>query len=156
MPELAALGLDVQSRQESLVNETDGLAREAAGCAIRVGDLAKAVEFLETGRSVFWSQFLTLRSPFDQLDDVAPELAMDLRAISKELETASHRDKSVEDMNNLRKLSWEQEAKRFEQLDAQWNEIVEGVRHLNGFEDFLRPQRISSYRLRQKKAQLSI
>jgi hypothetical protein len=68
---------------------------------------------------------------------------MDLRAISKELETASHRDNSVEDMNNLRKLSWEQEAKRFEQLATQWNEIVEGVRCLNGFEDFLRPQRLS-------------
>ncbi|KDR76437.1 hypothetical protein GALMADRAFT_445475 [Galerina marginata CBS 339.88] len=146
LPELAALGLDVQSRQDSLLNETDGLAREAAGCAIRAGNSAKAVEFLETGRSVFWSQFLTLRSPFDQLAEVAPELAMDLRTISKQLDAASYRDKSIENTNNQQKLSWEQEAKWFEQLATQWNEIVDRVRCLNGFEDFLRPQLFSKLR----------
>lgn len=143
LPELAALSLDMRSRQESLTYETDGLVREAAGCAIRVGSLIKAVEFLEAGRSVFWSQFLTLRSPLDQLDDVAPELAEDLRTISKELEMASHRDKPTEDMQNRQRLSWELEAQRFEQLAKQWKEVVDGVRYLDGFEDFLRPPRLA-------------
>ena len=46
---------------------SDGLARDAARCAIRSGCLKKAIELLEVGRSIFWSQVLSLRSPFDQL-----------------------------------------------------------------------------------------
>jgi hypothetical protein len=63
LPQLAALSLDIQSRHKALTAGSDGLARRAARCAIREGHLDKAVEYLDTGRAVFWSQLACLRSP---------------------------------------------------------------------------------------------
>ena len=93
LPQVAALSLDIQSRQESL-SDSDGLARNAARCAIQAGNLERAIEFLEGGRSVFWSQVLSLRSPISKLHDIAPELANKLRNIATALELGSHRDVS--------------------------------------------------------------
>ena len=62
LPRLASLGMDLQARQESLI-KSDGLAPDAANYAILVGNLEKAVEFLEEGRAVFWSQVLRLCTP---------------------------------------------------------------------------------------------
>jgi len=72
---VAALSLDVKSRQEALTAGSDGLAGDASRCAIRSGHIDKAIELLEAGQSIFWSQVLSLRSPFDQLHKNAPELA---------------------------------------------------------------------------------
>jgi hypothetical protein len=47
--QMAALSFDVQSRQEALAAESDGLTRDASPCAIRTGNLGKATEFLEAG-----------------------------------------------------------------------------------------------------------
>jgi tetratricopeptide (TPR) repeat protein len=70
LPQVAALSLDVQSRQEALAAGSDGLARDASRCAIRFGNLEKAIEFLEAGRSIFWTQVLSLRSPFINYKDI--------------------------------------------------------------------------------------
>ena len=86
------ISFDVQSRQEALAADSDGLARDASTCAIRMGDLDKAIEFLEAGRSVFWSQILSLRSPFNKLHDVDQKLATRMQEIATALELGSHRD----------------------------------------------------------------
>ncbi|PPQ80535.1 hypothetical protein CVT26_004314 [Gymnopilus dilepis] len=143
LPELAAVGLDIQSRHDSLARESEGIARKAAACAIRASDFAKAVEFLETGRGVFWSQFLSLRSPMDELNDVQPELAKRLQALSVKLEKGSHRDSMRPDLNNRQKLSLEEEAQRFEKLANEWTETIRDIRRLKGFKDFLRPRSTS-------------
>jgi tetratricopeptide (TPR) repeat protein len=85
LPRLAMLGLDLQSRQR-------GLARDAAACAIRLAQYDIAVELLEEGRAVFWSQALQLRTPMTDLRDAAPELEEQLRHISLALEQGSVRD----------------------------------------------------------------
>lgn len=46
LPQIAALSLDLQSRQKALFAGTDGLARNASRCAIRAGNIGKAIEFL--------------------------------------------------------------------------------------------------------------
>ena len=94
LPRLAMLGLDFPSRQRSLVSESDGLARDAAVCAIRLGKFGTAVELLEEGRAVFWSQALQLRAPINDLRDVAPQLEQKLRHISLAVEQGSLRDVS--------------------------------------------------------------
>ena len=78
LPRLAMLGLDVLSRQQALASGSDGLARDAAACAIRSYQYGKAVELLEAGRAVFWSQALRLRTSVSDLHDVAPALAEQL------------------------------------------------------------------------------
>ena len=144
LPQVAALSFDVQSRQEALAADSDGLARDASICAIRAGNLDKAIEFLEAGRSVLWTQVLSLRSPFNQLHDVNPELAGKMREISTALERGSHRDVSVETLDNRQKLSVDQEVSQLNRLSEEWAKSIDQVRKLKGFEDFLRPARLSS------------
>jgi hypothetical protein len=79
LPKLAALSFDLKSRQEGLFEDTDGLARDASRFTIQAGKIDKAIQFLEEGRAVFWSQFLSLRSPFERLNDIAPKLTDKLR-----------------------------------------------------------------------------
>jgi hypothetical protein len=144
LPQVAALSLDVESRQGALTAGSDGLARDASRCAIRSGCIDEAIEFLEAGRSIFWSQVLSLRSPFYQLHKVSPELADKLRAIATALEIGSHRDVSAEILDNRKKLSIDQESSRLNRLNEEWAASIHEVRKLQGFEDFLCPSRISS------------
>ncbi|KAF8810299.1 hypothetical protein BYT27DRAFT_6496710 [Phlegmacium glaucopus] len=109
----------------------------------------KAIEFLEAGRSIFWSQSLSLRSPFDQLHDIKPQLARKLRGIATALELGSYRDISVDISDNRKKLSLDQEASRLNRLNEEWEKGINEVRKLKGFEDFLRP---SPFSLLQKAA----
>jgi len=143
LPQLAALGLDIQSRHKALTG-SDGLARRAARCAIQEGRLDKAVEYLETGRAIFWSQLVHLRSPVDKLHDRVPELADRLRSIATALELGSHRDTFSETLDNQKKMTLEEEASRLAHLDKEWSESIGEVRSLDGFEDFLRPSCLSS------------
>ena len=51
----------------------------------RPGRYDEAVELLEEGRAVFWSQVLRLRTPVNALRNVAPEFFENLGRISFEL-----------------------------------------------------------------------
>ncbi|KAF8872483.1 hypothetical protein CPB84DRAFT_1854456 [Gymnopilus junonius] len=144
LPQLGALNLNIELRQKLLTRETDGIAREAAKYAIHIGQLGKSVEYLETGRGVFWSQFLRLRSPFDRLQQKNPKLGDDIRRIASELERGSHRDIPNSDSSNRQRLTLEEEAKYFEQLSKDWSETLDKIRKLEGFEDFLCPQSLST------------
>ncbi|KAF8501977.1 CHAT domain-containing protein [Gautieria morchelliformis] len=145
LPRLAMLGLDLPSRQQALTSASDGLVRDAAACAIRSGQCERAVELLEEGRAVFWSQALQLRSPMTELRDVAPELEQKLRSISLALEQGSFRDipRTMSD-NPQKVMSMEREAAHFRRLNDEWLMTLEEVRELKGFEDFLRPRRLST------------
>jgi tetratricopeptide (TPR) repeat protein len=146
LPQAAALNLDIQSRQEALA-DSDGLARNAATCAIQAGNLEKAVEFLEGGQSVFWSQVLSLRSPISKLHDIAPELANKLQNIAKALELGSHRDVSRHISNYVQNLSIQEESSRLNRLNEEWAITIDEIRKLEGFENFLRPRRLSALRV---------
>ena len=147
LPQVAALSLDVASRQHAMTAGSDGLARDAARCAIRSGRIDKAIELLEAGRSIFWSQVLSLRSPFDQLHKIAPELADKLQNIATQLEIGSHRDVFSEILDNKKKLSIDQEAARLNCLNKEWDQSIHEIRKLSGFEDFLHPSRLSSLKV---------
>jgi hypothetical protein len=145
LPRLAMLGLDLQARQQALTSGSDGLARDAAACAIRSGQFDKAVELLEEGRAVFWSQALQLRTPMADLRDIAPELEDNLRQISFALEQGSLRGVSTKLFDNpQKKVSMEEEASQFHCLNDEWLATIEKVRRLDGFQDFLRPRRLSA------------
>jgi tetratricopeptide (TPR) repeat protein len=144
LPRLA-VGLDLQSRQHVLTSGTDGLARDAAACAIRSGKFGMAVELLEEGRAVFWSQVLQLRNPLSELTLEAPELAQKLKDISRALEQGSFRTKSrnISDTPDIA-LTVEQESNKLRRLNEQWLAGLEAVRKLNGFKDFLRTKRLAT------------
>ncbi|THH16518.1 hypothetical protein EW146_g4137 [Bondarzewia mesenterica] len=141
LPRIAMFGLNLQSRQEVLTSRSDGLARDAAACAVRLGRLDKAVELLEEGRTVFWSQALRLRTPLDSLRAEAPELSKQLEGISMALEQGSKRDecRRLSDSQQI-VMSIEQEAIRYRGLDEEWHATLEEIRRLDQFHDFLRPR----------------
>ena len=57
MPLVAWHGLDQATREHHL-REWAGLASDAAAAAVAAGDPARAVELLEAGRSMLWTQAL--------------------------------------------------------------------------------------------------
>ncbi|KDR67399.1 hypothetical protein GALMADRAFT_147180 [Galerina marginata CBS 339.88] len=144
LPKLAALSFNVKLRQEGLLENSDGLARDASKFAIQIGKIDKAIEFLEEGRAVFWSQFLSLRSPFERLIDVAPELADKLRDTASALELGSHRDTQADSSANRERLVIDQETAQLNRINEEWSKTIEDVRKLDGFEDFLRPRSLST------------
>ena len=104
------------------------------------------MEFLETGRGIFWSQILRLRSPVDKLRHVAPQLADTLVRVSTELDAASHRVSAIEDSctGNSQKILIEREASRLRRLNMERSNTLKAIRQLPRFTDFLLPQRLAT------------
>ncbi|KAJ7448838.1 tetratricopeptide repeat-containing protein [Mycena galericulata] len=147
LPQLAAFSLDLKSRQQMLASkDIVSLASASATCAIGLNKNNVAVEFLEASRSIFWAQALQLRTPVDKLENVNPELSTKLRHLSQQLEQASFRDISQHiSMNTQHHLkSIEAVAAQCRKLNAEWDETVNAVREVTGFEDFLQPKSIAS------------
>ncbi|KAH7921891.1 hypothetical protein BV22DRAFT_1095655, partial [Leucogyrophana mollusca] len=145
LPLLAGVGVDVEARQRALIFDTDGLAREAAACAIRQQKYHEAVELLEAGRAVFWALALQLRTPLDDLDAADPALAQKYRDLSRSLERGALRDVSgtVSD-GDEGVASREKDSVRYRQLETDWLEIIEEIRGVEGFHDFLQPKIFST------------
>jgi tetratricopeptide (TPR) repeat protein len=139
MPLMAWLGLPIVDRHQHLVKIGD-ITRDAAAAAISFEQYDKALEWLEQGRSIVWNQILQLRTPVDQLRDVNPDLAERLVQVSRLLDRGqdgpSERDRS----------DIEEEGRQYRALVAEWESIIEQVRSLPDFEDFLRSR--SFYRLK--------
>ncbi|MEU3355189.1 CHAT domain-containing protein [Streptomyces sp. NPDC037389] len=108
-------------QEEQLVHRS-GLARDAAACAIAAGHPGRAVELLEQGRSVLWAGTLDLRADLTRLAEAAPALRAGLERVRS----------ALDDPRPL-------EVDRHMQLAQEWDELIDEVRRLEGFEDFLRP-----------------
>ncbi|KAF7336535.1 hypothetical protein MSAN_02285600 [Mycena sanguinolenta] len=149
LPQLAAFDLDLKSRRQMLTKgNIISLASDSAECAMSLGRNDIAVEFLEASRSIFWAQALQLRTPLDDLEKVDSKLASDLREISRELEQGSFRDTSrnTEEVLQSHIIAIEAVGVHCRQLQERWTETVKTVQNLRGFEDFLRPKGIASFR----------
>jgi hypothetical protein len=140
LPRVAWLGQTISTRHKELIS-VGGIANEAAAAAIKSRQHETALEWLEQGRSVVWGQLLNLRTPVDLLHDTDSQLADDLVHVSKALENASTRDDSLMSANKA--LSMEQASQRHRELAMRWDTLVEKVRTLPGFEDFLQPKKFA-------------
>ena len=105
--------------------------------------LGRAVELLDQGRSVLWSQASSLKQDLQTLEVVDSQLAGDLDRIGKVLSQSCFR--------NPKLVISETDAQLFRRYAEQWNEILYRVRKLPGFDRFLLPSPIS--RLRQAAKQ---
>jgi tetratricopeptide (TPR) repeat protein len=135
MPLVAWLGLPVVGRHQFLMR-IGGIARDAAAAAISQERYDKAIEWLDQGRSIVWTQILHLRTPVDELRDVNSDLAERLLRVSRSLDRGLEED-TVSGNRNLR--SMELEGRRYRALTAEWESMVEQVRLLPTFENFLKP-----------------
>ncbi|KAG9095450.1 hypothetical protein FRC06_009783, partial [Ceratobasidium sp. 370] len=140
---LASIGRTVKARHEYLAKDPIPASRAAAR-AIRQGNLERAVEYLEQGRSVLWRQTLELRSSLESLHNVSSSLADQLAAVVKELDDNA----SIQSVSVYSSTAWGvQDPDRIlrynRELAEQYESLISQIRKLDGFEDFLRPFKFS-------------
>ncbi|MEV6350649.1 CHAT domain-containing protein [Actinoplanes sp. NPDC051851] len=136
LPLLAWRGLD-RGVQEKRLATASGLAGEAAAWAIASGRPERAVELLEQGRQVLWSQAVQTRSDLSALAAVAPRLAAELDEVRRELDGAEIADISVH-AGGLPAFSTGDTGRR-RRLVERWDQLLSDVRRKQGFEGFLSP-----------------
>jgi hypothetical protein len=135
LPLVAWHGLDQATREHHL-REWAGLASDAAAAAVTAGQLARAVELLEAGRSILWTQALHLREDLAALQAQAPRLAAQLEASRLVLDTpATSVARSQDTTDDAGQLMLEERR----QAARDWDAAVDQARQIEGFEHFLRP-----------------
>ncbi|PVF92133.1 hypothetical protein CPB86DRAFT_791449 [Serendipita vermifera] len=136
LPLVAWLGLPIADRHQHLI-KIGGITRDAAAAAISAEQYDVALEWLEQGRSIVWTQILHLRTPVDRLREVNPELADRLLQVSQSLDQGGQATDTLETNISLA----EEKGRQYRELTGEWESIIKQVRSLPGFEDFLRPLR---------------
>ncbi|KAI0073572.1 hypothetical protein K474DRAFT_1677785 [Panus rudis PR-1116 ss-1] len=89
-----------------------------------------AIEFLESGRSILWTQASLLRAPVDDLAVVNPILAHRIRELAQTMESGRHRE------NTGRRRGGEDPSAPWK-VRQDWFDALREVRNLPGFENFL-------------------
>ncbi|MEZ0116014.1 tetratricopeptide (TPR) repeat protein [Catenulispora sp. EB89] len=129
LPLLAWLGAGRRSRERLLTSEGSALAADAAACAIAAGQPERAIELLEQGRAVLWSQMLETRTDLTALRLAHPDLAARLDRLRAQLDGTAATPHTPSFPHNV---------------DAriasarQWSALLDQVRELSGFHDFAR------------------
>ncbi|KAF6765337.1 CHAT domain-containing protein [Ephemerocybe angulata] len=144
---IAGLEKTVQGRYTQL-EETSGLALEAAAVACALERPDKALEWLEQGRCLVWNPLNNLRTPLDDLRMKDEILAQEIANVSQKLESAgSSRVQSHVDMSLSEKMSLEVEARAHSDLAKEWDDLLRRARAIRGFECFLMPSPSSAIML---------
>jgi tetratricopeptide (TPR) repeat protein len=135
LPQMAFLGLDVRERLRML-KQTEHLAILSADLALRLERPDDAVEVLEEGRAVFWTQYLRLRTKFDLLPS---HLADELIRLARQIEQGTQRFKRHPsgDTHNKNRAAEDAAVVANRQLAVQFESLVKEARLLPGFERFL-------------------
>ncbi|KAF6753788.1 CHAT domain-containing protein [Ephemerocybe angulata] len=136
---IAGLEQTVKGRYTRLQSDS-GIALEAAAAACSLDRPDKALEFLEQGRCLVWSQLNNLRTPLDELRIVDSSLADRVADISKQLEnTGSSRATPHISMSLSERIALEDESQSHLKLAQQWDDLLQTARAIPGFENFLKP-----------------
>ncbi|KAG1858281.1 hypothetical protein C8R48DRAFT_775230 [Suillus tomentosus] len=127
----------VSSRHNAMKDFPSMLTMDAASCALRSGDVHRAVELLEQGRTIIWTQMARLHTPLDSLQtcgDHAVALMKRFRDLSSLLDKppASHSEGTL-------RVDVEAEETWYRCWVEEWNETVEEIRKIDGFSCFLLP-----------------
>ncbi|KAF6756983.1 hypothetical protein DFP72DRAFT_846350 [Ephemerocybe angulata] len=130
----------------SRLQGVSGLPLEAAAAAFSLSRPDTALEWLEQGRCLVWSQLSDLRTPFGSLHSVNEAPAKSIADVAKKLENAgSTRISSHTGMSFLEKILIENEGRTHLSLARQWHELsVPSARAIPGFESFLQPSPCSA------------
>jgi len=129
LPRIAWLGLPLTD-QHALLADVGGIVREAVSAAIKMEELETAVEWAEQGRSIVWQNMLGLRTPVGDLRAKHPRLADQLQNIAQQMEALTSYDVAGANVKSSK-------------LAIEWENTVEEIRKLPGFESFLKAKRFS-------------
>jgi hypothetical protein len=141
-----------QHTRPDFLSGRTGLAGDAAASAINAGHLRHAVELLEQGRTVLWSQALHLRGDIDDLRGEQPDLAERLDALRAVLDSPGDIDGSgllppatgaAAPGPASVPASFTQRGEARIRAAAEWDRLITGIRALPRFTWFLRPAPLS-------------
>ncbi|KIJ62894.1 hypothetical protein HYDPIDRAFT_30035, partial [Hydnomerulius pinastri MD-312] len=135
----------VSSRHQARKHFPHDLSVNAASCALRQGDVCRAVELLEQGRALHWAQIARFRTSLDDLRsrdpraDVLVKRFRDLSAmLNRPAQTSFNEGRST--------TTVEAEAQHYRDLVEEWNKVVEEIRTFEGFSRFLLPPSFADLR----------
>jgi CHAT domain-containing protein len=130
----------LESQHEALLSQREipkHFVSEAASAAIEYGSLETAIEMLEQGRAVLWSKMRGYRHPLNKLRETHPDLFDLFGGLSSQLERLAMTSKSEGSQEASRPLDSEIQERTYRTLSQRWEETVEQIRQLEGFQDFL-------------------
>lgn len=130
LPRIAYFGLDLQSRLKTL-GKSEPLSTSACLFYLRTGHVNEALEILEHGRAVFWSQFLRARTSFDGLPIVLQDK---LREAARQLEPTSYFNTAEDDDEDK-----EERAAKIRRVGLEFESLIEEARAIPEFDRFLLP-----------------
>ncbi|VDB94140.1 unnamed protein product [Peniophora sp. CBMAI 1063] len=162
-PEIVWLGHSLE-RRYSEVAPLGNEVNSAIAAFIRLHSRYQAIEWMEAGRSLVWSQMFSLRQPLEDLERVHPKLASNLRQISLSLQHSDsssqptpaqfrhgseHPGPVVADTAHGMTTTADEGAApssvdRRRQLAIDYDDLLRNIRRQEGFEDFLHPAKINS------------
>ncbi|KAF6759101.1 hypothetical protein DFP72DRAFT_148681 [Ephemerocybe angulata] len=128
---IAGLEQTGQSHSNQL-KDISALVDNATSLAFSHGRPDKALEWLEQGRCLAWSQLNHLRTPLDDLRSHDAELAERIEDISKQLQW-THTTSLSE------RISLEEEPRAHMDLTKKWDDLLHRSKAFPGFENFLEP-----------------
>ncbi|KAI0083728.1 CHAT domain-containing protein [Irpex rosettiformis] len=147
VPRCIWLGSNVRGRYASKELPVIGVVvNSAVTAAISAGEYGLALEWLEAGRAVVWSQVLQLRTPLDDLRRRHPQLADDLYNVSQVLQhAASSPSSSLLSSTEPRRAqpSLKGQAQNSHIYALEYEKLIAQIRELDGFKDFLLPKKLS-------------
>ncbi|KAF9231840.1 CHAT domain-containing protein [Melanogaster broomeanus] len=114
------------------------LAVNAASCALRQGDTYHAVELLEQGRALHWTQIAHFRTSLDHLYSEDPSKEVLVKQFQN-LSALLNRRAEVPCTDDTSRIEVEAMERHYRNLLRQWNKVVEEIRTLKGFSRFLLP-----------------
>jgi hypothetical protein len=132
LPLAANFGVDHKARLRAVVG-TDRIARNAASRAVLVGRFSMAIETLEEGRGVFWTQTLHLRTT--AFDRVPKDDREELQRLLFLLDGSIYDTKVPE----LSAAQHERELGRRRHLNEQAQSLIAKIRGYHGLNRFLLP-----------------
>ena len=134
---------NIESQQKLLASVPKALAADAASCSINRGEYKFAIELLEQGRVILWSILRGYRHSLDKLRIIDKELTAQFETLSGQLEGLAM---SVEsdlpvsfELNEEQPIgySFEEKAQQHRILSGKWDDVVDKIRQVDGFTDFL-------------------
>jgi hypothetical protein len=132
LPLAANLGLNHSARLQAVAG-SDEIARNAATRAVLLDRIPHAVEMLEQGRGVFWTQTLHLRTI--AFEDVPPDNCQELQRMLRLLDHGTRQVESVEQSADQRERRLEQRRQVNEMIQA----LISKIRRHPGLDRFLLP-----------------
>lgn len=128
------------SKELQTVTEVVG---DAVAAAITAGEYGRALEWVETGRAVVWSQVLQLRTPVDNLRYLHPQLAEDFLCVSQALQHTASSALPASSNTRATKSSLGSNAQSSHGYALEYDKLITQIRKLEDFKSFLLPKTLS-------------